>query len=264
MTEALLTASGIYRDANFVLKKRFGFNVSAAGGLSVRLLPEDLWSRAGGDPYSAAGDNQRIAFYPDPAHRCGYRRVQLRQDRVVIPPGEVVPVMLAMEIGENMTIGSQLITLSFEAEDGMAVVQPEELDIEFAVLTGMEAFRKQFSGLTLGVGIAAGAGLFLILALFVGGSLLNRFYLLPRLMIKGHLLYCDENYDPYTGEGQSGELNLEKERKKEIVISFDAGNPDADFTVLGGDSGYVMIITTAGTITCPGSGGGGGPSLNVH
>jgi hypothetical protein len=252
VTEALLTASGTYRDANFVLTKRFGFNVSASGGLSVRLLPDDLWSQPGGVLSLPLEITSESPFTQGMRIDTDNRRVQLLQNRAVIPPEVVMPFMLEIEISDSMAIGPQLITLSFGVEDSMAFVMPEVLDFEVEILSPGAAFMKRFSGLTLGVGIAAGAGLFLILALFVGGSLLNRYYLLPRLKLKGYLLYRDENYDLYTGEGRAGELKLSDAGKKEIVIAFGSDSPEADFTVPGEASGYDMIISNSWNDHLPG------------
>jgi Mg-chelatase subunit ChlD len=251
-TEALLTASGIYRDADFVLKKRFGFNVSEPGRLSLLLLTQDLWSLPGGILTIPLEITSESPFSQTLRIESDTRRVELLQDRVVIPPGEVMPVKLQMEISDQMTVGSQLFTLSFETEDGMTVVQPQKLDIEFAVLTRTEAFWKRFSGYSLGVGIAAAAGLLLVIIFFGGGSLLNRFYLKPRLMLKGYLHYREEKSDPYTGKGQAGKLKLEELNKKQAVLSFNAENPRADYIVRSGDLDYEMIISNSWNDQTPG------------
>ncbi len=161
--------------------------------------------------------------------------VELARDRVTVPPNDTRTVMLDTTLDGGIAIGSYNVTMEFETEDGMTPVQPETLDFEVMILTWGEAFQQRFSGVGMGVAFGVGSAVLLAVVLFGGGSLLNRFYLLPRLRVKGKLLFHADGDNPGRFEIQSQQINLGRAAKTEVGISFDSEKRQADFIISGGE-----------------------------
>jgi len=240
--EAVLTATGRYREANFALKKRIAFNVSPPGELAVRLLPAELWSRPGGrfevplEVESASPFTQTIRFSSPSAE------INLLSDRVVIPPGGAGPYTLEMAVSETAETGLLPVALSLEAEDGMALIEPAELTLEIEVLSGWAAFRRRTSGPALILGTAAGAALLAAGLYFGGGMLIYRFYLLPRLAVKGQLGYRQAGEKANPGRESERELDFGRVGKEKLIISFGRAKPESNFSIEGTGSEYDLVV----------------------
>jgi Mg-chelatase subunit ChlD len=241
---AFLTASGSYRDSNFVLKKNFGFSVAGAGSVSARLQPEDLWAQPGGTLEVPLAFISESPFTQTVRISSPVDEVSLLQDRVAVPPGETVPFMLEALIEEAVEPGRFYITMEFEAEDGMTPVQPEILDFEVQILSGGEAFRRKFSGLGIGIGIIGAAALLLIGLVFGGGSLANRYYLERRLRVNGHLLFRPEGDNPGP-EAEAHKLDLSRLAKSRVVVSFGPESGQSDYVIPSSGYSFDLVISNS-------------------
>ena len=240
----LLTATGNYRGSAFVLKKSFGITVAASGSLSLRILPEELWAQPGEIMVLPLEITSESPFTQTLRIATDSGTVRLLQDRVTVPPGAVTLLSLEMEIADTMPAGQHFITLGFAADDGMVVLQPEELDFEVDILTRGEAFLKKYSGLGLKVGLAAAALLLAAGILFGGGILLYRYYLLPRLKLGGQLVYRAAAAGSEKSDRGEDTIDLGQFSKRVAIISFGQGSSlQPDYTITGKTSGYDMVIS---------------------
>ncbi|MDW7740444.1 MAG: vWA domain-containing protein [Bacillota bacterium] len=245
--EALLTATGTYRDANFILKKSFGFTVVEPGELVVHALPEELWSEPGEILVIPLELISRSPFTQTVRISSDSEDIKLLQDRVIVPPGEEVLFNLETEIAETADYGQLYATLNFTVEDGMTPISPDALDVGAQILTRGEAFRERYTGLGLGVGFIL-AGLVLIVGVvFGGGSLLYRFYLLPKIKVKGCLQYSasEKKPGPTKKKHQEYRLDLDLGLKNEIVISFDPENNLADYSFDSREYSHDLVINNS-------------------
>jgi len=239
---AVLTVEGMYRDSDFVINRTYSFTVSEPGTVKVRLPEDDPWTRAGDSleiPLQFISESPftqlvRISA-PD-------QDLELLRDRASVPPGETVNVVVEALAEEKFEPGSVYVTLEFAADDGMTAVEPEILDAGILVLTWSEAFRVQYSDLV--IGLALGGGALILVGIFTvgGGSFLNRFYLEPRLKVRGSLYFDGKSDNPGHGSAREQQVDLGQARKKEVVLSFDRENGAADFTISSTDYNHDIII----------------------
>jgi len=246
--QAVLTATGSYRDSGFILKRSYSFSVSDPGSLYVRLLPQELWTWAGRNVEVPLEFESRSPFTQTVRISSPTRGVTLARDRLTVPPNDTTKVLIEAALVDRIESGSYYLSMEFEAEDGMTPVQPEVFDFEVLILTRWEAFQKQFSGVGAGVVIAAGLALIIAFFLVVIGGLLNRLYLIPRLRVKGKLYFSSADKFDF----QDKKLNLGQPAKMEVVISFNPENCKADFVIDGGEYSHDMIITNSWNDHLPG------------
>ena len=241
----VMSARGTYREEKFVLQKSFGLTVAEAGTLVVRLEPLELWSQAGQvfavplTVESSSPFTQTLRLQP------GSEQVAIISDRLVIPPGESLVEAIEFKVEEEAEAGLQPVSLSFRVEDGMTSVEPQELFFEVQVLTGREAFMRRFSG--LGAGIVFGFGALLLFGglFFGGGTLLDRYYLKPRLKVSGSLAYREEGEAAAATEsGEEGRLDLGQPGKRVVTVTIGQENLNSDFMVPAGCGSYRMVIST--------------------
>jgi len=242
--EALVTVSGEYQGSEFVLRRSFDFKVAEPGEVSVAMLPgEYIWARSGGSfavPLELVSDSE---FTQVLRFSSGDEQVELLEDRAGLSPGESRTFWLKAEVGEDVEPGSFASVVDIRLEDTMTLLQPETVEYEVDVLTLMEALQVRYSGFFSGAMIAVFAGVFLAVGLFGGGSLLNRFYLQPRLQMKGNLHYRKEQNNPHPGSGSKRKFNLEENRKQEVVIAFGSDNPQADYVIPECEYAHDMVLS---------------------
>lgn len=241
----LITATGSYRDSNFVLKKNFGVAVAAPGQVIARLSPEELGARPGERLLLPFVFESQSPFTQTLRLSTESEDLTLLQDRVVVPPGAVSEEMVEAEIGSEVDPGSYYVTVNFEAEDGMAMVQPDLLDFEVRALTAGEAFVRRFSGLGFAIGAFLAALLVFAILLFGGGNLLFSYYLFPKLRLGGHLAFRPAAQNPGQGEEQDQIIDIGRPAKSEVAIAFGEGSQDADFVISDTDCEYNMIISNS-------------------
>jgi Mg-chelatase subunit ChlD len=241
----LLTATGSYRGANFILKKNFGVAIAAPGQVLARLSPEELWARPGERLQLPFVFESQSPFTQTLRLTAEAENLTLLQDRVVVPPGTVSEVMVEAEIGSAVEPGSYYVTVYLEAEDGMALVQPDVLDFEVRALTAAEAFVRRFSGLGLAIGAVLAALLAFAIVLFGGGNLLYRYYLLPRLRLGGHLAFRPAVQNPGVGDAQDQIIDIGRPAKSAVTVAFGEGNQGADFVISDSDCEYEMVISNS-------------------
>ena len=242
---AMLTAEGEFRGSNFVLKRSYSFSVSEAGSIAVTLMPEELWTQAGRAVAVPLQFRSSSPFTQTVRVSTPNEDVELLQDRVVVRPGSDEVVKLQSLVGEENEPGSIYISMAFEAEDGMAQVRPEVLDFEVEILTAMEAFQRRYAGLGMGIMLTVGSLLAALVVLIGGGSLLYRFYLLPRMKISGNLFFSADRGSSAPGSGAEQQLDLGLPRKTAVVLSFDPDNRSADFLIANKDYSYDMIVSNS-------------------
>lgn len=242
LATAVLTASGSYRDSNYLLKKSYSFSVSEVGHLSVRLLPEDLWSQPGESLVAHLEFVSESPFTQTVRIATPTDGVVLLQDRLIVPPGVTTLIPVEIGIGKAVETGRLYVTATFEAEDGRTPIQPELFDFQVQVLTAGEAFSKRFSGLAAGIGLIAAAAAMLSGLLFGGGSMLNRHYLRPRLRVVGTLTVRAEGGNPAPADGEAHKLNLEQLAKPQVVVAIGSGNRLADYVIPSDRYSYNMVI----------------------
>ena len=248
---ALLTVTGQYREADFVLTRSYSFSVAEAGRIAVQLAGEDLWARAGGVLEVPLQFVSESPFSQTVRINAPGEELELLGDRAAAPAGETRTVVVEAALGEAVGPGSYYLTLEFASEDGMTVIQPEILDFQVSILTGWEAFQVQYGELGLGAALAIGAIIFLGGFVIGGGSLLNRFYLRPRLRVKGRLHFTKGGGNP--GHGGAGqEVDLGRAGKREVVLSFDPDNRQADFIISNDEFRHDMVIANSWHDSLPG------------
>jgi len=241
--EALISVSGTYRGDEFVLRRSFSFRVDDPGVVTVEVAPAYLWTRAGDTLQVPLEIRNNSSFSQALRFSTPDRNVELLDDRAGLSPGERREHLLRVEVGENLEPGLYKAGLELRLENEITPVEPEALEFEYEVLSMFGALREQYSGFLSGAGLIIFAGVIFVGFLFGGGSLLNRFYLKPRLKMTSNLYYQKEGGNPHPVQESPTRVDLSETGKQQVVISLGGENPEADYSVPECDYEHDMIIT---------------------
>ena len=250
--QASLVAAGQYRDSAFLVSESYEFRVFAPGNISVRVLPAELWTVDEGKVSVPLIITSQSPFSQVLRVHSPNEEIALERNRLAVLPFETKEIAFDASFIESVGIGSYYLTLEFETEDGMTIVQPGTLDFEVMILTGTEALQRQYFDVGLGLAIIIGSIILLTVITFGFGNLLNRFYLQPRLKVKGILYLKEDSGNDGNNEDRGQKVELSRAGKKKIVISFKQPNPGADFIIKNDSYDHNMIIYNSWHDSLPG------------
>jgi len=162
--------------------------------------------------------------------------------RFLLEPGESRETSLDFNLLHTLEPRTYTLPLAFRAENALTSVEPETMELAVEIITPAEAFLRKADRFIA----PALTAVFVLLAtgilFYLLGMLFYCFLVLPRRKVRGVLAYWKTEPAGHQEGPPPREIKLHQTGKKDVTISFDTGNKNADYHIDGSEFCYDIII----------------------